>query len=153
MPLPFSLTGHVFVPEVSDAHRATSRLEAALWAGRARHVRRAGAHLRFGGGLYGRLGRVNLRASVTPGAGEITVRPTEGGGVVVLYTLRFARLVFGVSAGVLLSAPFVLAASNLSRWEGAEVLARVWLSLYGVNVAAAYRRFPKWVRRTLQPDL
>ncbi len=150
MPFPFSLTGQVAVPEISDEHRALNHLEWALRVGRAKRVHCMDSRIRFGSGFYGRVGRFNLRQIVAPGAGEIAVRPSEGHGVTVRYTIHLTTPgLFSAALVSVLFAPFLFYDPQLTRGEATLIAAAAWLFLFGGNILSTYCLYPRWVRRTL----
>ncbi len=145
MPLPFSFSGRVEVDAQRDVKGATLRLERGLAILKARRIDREGSHIRFTAGVARLASSANMLAGI--GSGELSVQP-KGGGLVVVYRLRFTQMLALVTVMVFgFFGPFLLAGPNLR--EAVAILVGSWMWLFGGNVVLTLIKFPRWIRRTL----
>jgi len=114
-----------------------------------RRAIRIGEQIQFSAGTYQNLvARTDLGAA---GSGEVSVQPSKTG-LTVTYRIRFTQLFWVTLFMVGFASLFVLGAPNLSPTEAAALLFGMWLWLYGGNVAVTLFRFPRWLRRTVEPS-
>jgi hypothetical protein len=147
MSLPFSFSGRVEVDARHDVNGAALRLERGLEILKAKRIDRTESQIRFKAGYARLVSNTNLLAPIS--SGELAVQP-KGGGLVVVYRLRFTQMLVFVTVMVFgFFGPSLLNAANRSKGQAVVYLFGMWMWLFGGSVVTTLIRFPRWIRRTL----
>jgi len=118
------------------------KLERALEILKVKRIDSRGSRIHFTTSVL----RNNLLGPI--GSGDLSVQP-EGGGLVVIYQLRFTRLLMTVTVMLFGFVGFIAFNAHLSSADTVFIFCVFWMWFFGGNVLLALIRFPRWLRRTL----
>jgi len=148
MSFPGSFSGALTLRDATVA-QALARVESALDRERAFALQRSGSAIHFRGGVFRLVSGWNVLAAVSSGVVEMA---PAGSGVQVRYRVAFTQLLVVVTGMVaFFLGPFVMMSPGPSMAGRLGILAFMWIWLFGANYALTRWRFPRFLRRAVEP--
>jgi hypothetical protein len=152
--LPLTLSGIVMIGRPSSGddslEDALTSILARLEREKPSRLLRLGNRVDFNGGLIRLVSSWNQLVAISHG--EIRVE-REARGISIRYELWFTQLLIVVTLGVgAIFGLLIMAAPNLSIAGKFVFLSAAWICLAGGNIAITAFRFPRFLRRAVEPN-